>query len=273
MSYIQLRDQVFFLSQLFRGEFIFPTQGLDANLEQALQSLAKDDVVTVSRDSEGKIDAVELSTTERERGRENYDFFCFLVWPFVEASWLGAVSLMILTPPLGHQGDLWLDMKKVQDHAQLLGKTLYHQGDLSYFEAVNKETLKNAYTRFEEEGIIIVTKSRDAKVGATVRLADEWRPSRSATDGRLLPEGKLWNFADLISQSRREGKNRRDGNTVSSRVLRLADLVGSALYEDSVALSKRTGKDKVDARPSEQDAEEARRKERRRRIVGRSAKL
>ena len=31
---------------------------------------------------------------------------------------------------------------------------------MSYFEAVNKETLKNAWTRFEEEGILIVAKSR-----------------------------------------------------------------------------------------------------------------
>ncbi|KIW00424.1 uncharacterized protein PV09_07954 [Verruconis gallopava] len=272
MSYTQLRDQVFFLSQLFREEFIFPTRGLDANLEQALQSLSKDNVLDVHKDSEGKIETIELSMQERENGRENYDFFCFLIWPFIEASWLGAVSLMILTPPITHQGDLWLDMKKVQDQAQLLGKTLYHQGDLSYFEAVNKETLKNAYTRFEEEGIIIVTKSRDSKVGTSVRLADDWKPPRSSS-GELLAEGKLWNFADLISQSRREGKNRRDGKTVSTRVLRLADLVGARLYEESVALSKRTGKEKVDARPSEEDAEEARRKERRRRIVGRSAKL
>lgn len=273
MSYAQLRDQVFFLSQLFREEFIFPTQGLDANLEQALASLSKDNVVAVTKDGNGKIEAVELSVQERDTGRENYDFFCFLVWPFVEASWLGAVSLMILTPPIGHQGDLWLDMKKVQDHAQLLGKTLYHQGDLSYFEAVNKETLKNAYTRFEEEGIIVVTKSRDAKVGTAVRLSDDWRPQRSSTDGVLLPEGKLWNFADLISQSRREGKNRRDGNTVSTRVLRLADLVGGRLYEESRVLATKGGKERVDARPSEGDAEEARRKERRRKIAGRSAML
>ena len=88
-----------------------------------------------------------------------------------------------------------------------------------------------------------------------------------------MPEGKLWNFADLISQSRREGKNRRDGRTVSSRVLRLADMVGRKLYDDTLSLSQRTGKDKVDARPSEADAEEVKRKERRRRIVGRSAML
>ena len=56
---------------------------------------------------------------------------------------LGAVSLLSLIPPSSSQSP-WLDMKSVQDSAQLLGKTLYHSGDLSYFEAVNKEALRNA---------------------------------------------------------------------------------------------------------------------------------
>jgi hypothetical protein len=178
-----------------------------------------------------KVEFVELSAHERESGRENYDFYCFLIWPFIEAAWLGAVSLMMLTPPMGYDGDGALEMKKVQDQAQLLGKTLYHQGDLSYFEAVNKETLKNAYDWFQEEGIIVVSKSKDGKVPTTVRLAGDWRPKRHDTDGKLIPEGRLWAFADMISQSRREGKNRRDGKTVISRVLTLVDMCGSQLFE------------------------------------------
>lgn len=105
---------------------------------------------------------------------------------------------------------------------------------MSYFEAVNKETLKNAYQRFEEEGIIVVTKSRDKKVPTTVRLAHDWTPSRDDL-GRLIAKGKLWEFADLISQSRREGKNRRDGATVQTRVLRLADKVGQELFDAAAA--------------------------------------
>lgn len=120
-----------------------------------------------------------------------------------------------------------------------LGKTLYHQGDLSYFEAVNKETLKNAYQRFEEDGLIVVSKSRDKKLPVTVRLADEWTPSRDA-EGRLLARGKLWDFSDLISQSRREGKNRRDGKTVQTRVLGLADKVGAELCEAADAAKNKT---------------------------------
>lgn len=231
MGYEELRSYVYFLSQLFRGEFIFPPEGLDANLEKAFRSLEADNVLSVARNGES-IEFVELSPIERESGRENYDFYCFLIWPFIEAAWLGSVSLMMLTPPADYVCDGWLEMKKVQDHAQLLGKTLYHQGDLSYFEAVNKETLRNAYERFQEEGIILGRKSKDSKIPPMVRLAEEWRPGRSA-DGKLIAAGRLWTFADRISQGRREGKNRRDGKTVISRVLTLADLCGRQLFEDA----------------------------------------
>ena len=266
MSYTDLRAQVHFLSQLFRGEFIFPTEGLDTNLSKTLLGLEKDDVITLTRSSpepssspetpsscsstESKIEWIELSPTERAQGRENYDFYCFLIWPFIEAAWLGAISLMMLTPPLSSspsstpQSPKWLDQKKTQDHAQLLGKTLYHQGDLSYFEAVNKETLKNAYTRFQEEGMIVVARPRNGEGAAKknknalgIRLADEWVPQRKTDgSGSIVADGPLWRFAERISASRREGKNRRDGATVQNRVLGLVDLVAKGLWEDASAV-------------------------------------
>lgn len=126
-----------------------------------------------------------------------------------------------------------------------LGKTLYHQGDLSYFEAVNKETLKNAYTRFEEEGIIQVVKSRDTKIPPRLRLAPEWQPARDPTTGSLSAIGsRLWNFTEKIANSRREGKNRRDGATVSTRVVRLTDLLGRKLFEEAVSGAEGKGKGK-----------------------------
>jgi hypothetical protein len=272
ISFAELRAEVLFLSQLFRGEFIFPPEGIDANLEKAMRSLHDDEVIRVVRksDNELEIEHICLSSKERESGRENYDFYCFLIWPFIEASWLGAVSLLMLTPPKHHKGDLWLDMKKVQDQAQIMGKTLYHQGDISYFEAVNKETLKNAYQRCEEEGIVIVSKSRDKGALTTVKLADEWMPTRDQQSGLLVATGKLWTFAEAISQTRREGKNRRDGATVQGRVLRLADLIGSQLYEDAMAAKEKA---KNDARPGEENASAARKKGLRRRIGQSKARL
>ncbi|KAL3418466.1 glycerol-3-phosphate acyltransferase [Phlyctema vagabunda] len=231
ISYSELKDQVQFLSQLFRGEFIYPTEGLAVNLDNTLRGLETDGIVELVRSKEGDITGVGLAEAERAAGRENYDFYCFLIWPFIEASWLGAVSIMGLTSPPGHQGEAWLDVKRAQDSAQLLGKTLYHQGDLSYFEAVNKETLKNAYQRFEEEGILVLIKSRDPKVQPKLRISTEWTPSRNDKTGHIEPSGRLWDFIEKIAQSRREGKNRRDGATVSTRVIRLTDTIGRGLFE------------------------------------------
>ncbi|TVY56024.1 Dihydroxyacetone phosphate acyltransferase [Lachnellula suecica] len=245
IPYDELRTQVLFLSQLFRGEFIYPTEGLAANLDNTLKAFEADKIVDLVRDEEGKIIAIDLSDVERAAGRENFDFYCFLIWPFIEAFWLGAVTLMGFVAPNTYHGDGWLDVKKCQDSAQLLGKTLYHQGDLSYFESVNKETLKNAWTRFEEEGIIQVAKSRTSKSPPKAKLAPEWESKRDPTTGVLIPEGRLWDFTEKIAQSRREGKNRRDGATVSTRVLRLTDTIGQALYADSMADAEMSEEDKV----------------------------
>jgi hypothetical protein len=120
ISFEELRTHVLFLSQLFRGEFIYPTEGLAVNLENTLRGLEVDKVIEIVRDEDGKIIRVGLSDIERTAGRENYDFYCFLIWPFIEASWLGAVSLMCLTPPLRHTGDVWIEVAKAQNSAQLV---------------------------------------------------------------------------------------------------------------------------------------------------------
>lgn len=253
MSYAALKAHVSFLSQLFRGEFIFPTAGLTTNLAQTVLALEADGVVEVTRrpktqpqptDTEAEdegIESVAVSAAERETGRENFDFYCFLIWPFVEASWLGAVSLLMLAPPAAAttlstappttpSAPLWLDFNRLQSSAQLLGKTLHAQGDVSYLEAVNKETLKNAYARFEEEGII-VTRAASKRGGtpAGVRLNEAWMPRRDAR-GELPASGRLWEFCEEVSRARVEGKNRRDGDAVVGRVLRLVDVVGRDLW-------------------------------------------
>ncbi|KAK8105079.1 acyltransferase [Apiospora kogelbergensis] len=271
IGYDDLRSQVLFLSSLFRGEFIFPADGLAANLEKTLVGLETDRIIHLARDPAGKIVTVGLADEERTAGRENYDFYCFLIWPFIEASWLAATSLIGLTPPLDQKEDVWIEVAKAQNSAQLFGKTLYHQGDLSYFEAVNKETLKNAYSRFEEEGILYVVKSKDAKTQpARLRISHEWMPKRDAATGDLLPEGRLWQFTEKIASSRREGKNRRDGATVSTRVLRLSDLLGRRLFAEATTAPDGSKKLSKLSEEAAQVKKAVREERRRRRLEGRA---
>lgn len=114
--------------------------------------------------------------------------------------------------------------------AQQLGKTLFHQGDLSYIEvhpaffahpnrqAVNMETLRNAMGFFEENGQIVVRKTKSGRQEAAMTLHPDWMPRsflgfgsinvRRLSNGRISEDGKLWSLVEKISISRREGKNR-----------------------------------------------------------------
>lgn len=62
-----------------------------------------------------------------------------------------------------------------------------------------------------------------------MRLSPSWAPSRNPTTNNIEPSGRLWDFIERIALSRREGKNRRDGATVSTRVLGLAERLGAGL--------------------------------------------
>lgn len=76
ISYRELRSQCEFLSQLLKTEFVFEfARTLTDNIDKALTGLERDRVIVWNK-TEGYI---ELTTEERKCGRENYDFYCFLV--------------------------------------------------------------------------------------------------------------------------------------------------------------------------------------------------
>ncbi|ODQ51235.1 acyltransferase-domain-containing protein [Saitoella complicata NRRL Y-17804] len=222
-----LYDRCTFLSQLFKNEFIFGPQGFAPNMRISLEELKKDEVIDMQQGY------VELSREERELGRENYDFYCFLLWPLVETYWLASVAMFALAPRNGNAGASWVSMKEFEDAAQNLGKTLFYQGDLSYYEAVSKETLRNAYQRLTEEGVITIRRTRGGRAPNVLRLSKLWWPARDKATGEVQVGGKLWDLVESIAVSRREGKNRRDNATVSRRVLFIADEVGARLKRQS----------------------------------------
>ena len=130
--------------------------------------------------------------------------------------------------------------------------------------------------------MVHVVKSKDPKVPPRMQLDAAWRPSRDPATGALRPVGKLWDFTEKIASARREGKNRRDGATVSSRVLRLTDELGRKLFADAVEADRGArgkgkgrgrGRGRVPSRLSLEEREELRRSvedaRRRRKLGGR----
>ncbi|GAN00936.1 acyltransferase [Mucor ambiguus] len=221
MQYSDLLDEISFLSSLLKLDMIYKPGGVESNTRRTIQWLADNNVIEVCEDG-----WVGLSDLERSCGRENYDFLCFMIWPFIESYWLAAVSLFTLAPPsvVAGQDPIWVDSKLFANRTQSLGKTLYYQGDLSYLEAVNKETLSNAFVRYEEQDILLKKRHSNPKPWSEVAISPAYTPERQ--NGVLMPRGHLWELVDHIGRFRREGKNRRDNATVSTRVLRMADILG-----------------------------------------------
>ena len=69
------------------------------------------------------------------------------------------------------------------------------------------ETLRNALGFFEENGQIIVKRTRSGRQEPAMALHPGWVPKRSS-DGSIAESGNLWGLVEKISISRREGKNR-----------------------------------------------------------------
>jgi len=231
-----LVQQVSFLSKLMRNEFVFDISGLRANMEHSLQRLHDDDVLHVTDEF------VELSVKERKKGCVQYDFYRFLIWPFVESYWVAALALFALLPPEGqaHNGR-WVQMSAFQEAAQLFAKTLYAQGDVTYLEAVNKETLKTAFASFEEEGMLVVEGGRRGreKREKRVMLSPAWLdPGRQeglrADDSSQSAPNLLWAFVERIG-----GRSRGDA-AAASGILRLAQNCGAGLKREEDSASNST---------------------------------
>ncbi|BGP40730.1 hypothetical protein JCM10450v2_004726 [Rhodotorula kratochvilovae] len=242
MERADLLQELHFISHLLSNEFVYAPEGLEANADRTIQALEMDEVVLVEGDLLG------LSPKERATGRNNYDFFCFLLWPFVDTYWLAAVSLFALTPttppPSTDEPVAWFAEKAFQASAQLLAKTLFAQGDVSYLEAVNQATLLNAFQRMVDVGVLLTRRAstpaaaaaaggKKAKKPSSVPLMalhPDWVPHRRE-DGTIAPEGRLWEFVERLSRFRREGKNRRDNKTVSTRVFAHCSAIAPQVVE------------------------------------------
>lgn len=237
MTRQQFISECLFISSVLRNEFVFGVDSLEVNVDRTVEGMAADGILEIRHDLHSEEGGtIELSTKEREQGRENFDSFLFLIWPFVEGYWLAAVSLFSLIPAqTAEQGYPesklpWFSSKDFEKHTQLLGKTLYAQGELSYLESINAATLSQAFTRMEEMGMVLRRKSNDQKPISIMALHPQFWPSQTSD---------LTSYIDHLSQFRREGKDRREKN-VGAKVQRYTSMHIPPVVEESTITQRQT---------------------------------
>lgn len=223
-----LLHEISFVSQLLKTEFIYKPGRLETIARETIDSLVKANVLAVDARETSGDEYITLSALEAQNGRENFDFYCFLLWPFLECYWLACVSCFMLSPDGFRAQEI--EEKTFMERIQLFGQTLFYEGDLVYLEAINKETLKNAVSRMKEFGIL-VTRQRPPAPGAKggsvtmITLHPDWITDFALPGGKApftRPTGRLWEMAERIGRYRREGKQRRDNASTSNRVLKMA---------------------------------------------------
>lgn len=82
MARSEVIREVSFLSRLLQNEFVYGIEGLEINADRTIASMQRDKVICIE---EG--DLIGLSAHERATGREGFDFYNFLLWPFIETYW------------------------------------------------------------------------------------------------------------------------------------------------------------------------------------------
>ena len=99
MTRAALTEECSFISHVLRNEFVFGTDSLQGNVDATVAGMVKTGVL-IESEGDGGEKMIELSQKEREIGRENFDTYLFLVWPFIEVSWIRS-----LPPPSSLTGD------------------------------------------------------------------------------------------------------------------------------------------------------------------------
>jgi 1-acyl-sn-glycerol-3-phosphate acyltransferase len=225
-----LLSDTIFLSQLLKTEFIYKNARVETVALETINRMVDQQVLQME---DGM---VSLAQAEIVNGRETFDFYCFLFWPFLEAYWLAAIGCFLFAPN-GRNGHVTECEENLHmERLQLFGKTLFYEGDAIYLESIAKETLKNAIYRLVEMGVLTSRKGLLPGAAPTEKpvrllsLSKDWVPEfalpllslNRAPQEDPKPEGRLWSLVERIGRYRREGKQRRDNMSVATRILRLA---------------------------------------------------
>jgi hypothetical protein len=209
-----LLSDINFLSQWFKVEFIFKPGRVGDNLEDALSILSTRHILDWDSDAKTNI---QITDIERRSGYDLFRFHCSFLWPFIESYWLAVLSVYAMS------ATAWITEKTWLKYTQQLGQTLYYEGDLTYFESINRDTLQNASNRLVEIGVL----EKSDPAGA-FRPMPTYAKCIIIEDLNVLQRDALHELIEDIGRFRREGRNRRDNANLNQRLLRLARLAGLA---------------------------------------------
>eukprot|EP01061_Rhynchopus_euleeides_P030929 TRINITY_DN5124_c1_g1_i1.p1 TRINITY_DN5124_c1_g1~~TRINITY_DN5124_c1_g1_i1.p1 ORF type:complete len:731 (+),score=332.71 TRINITY_DN5124_c1_g1_i1:55-2247(+) len=176
---------------------------LELNFRLATESLV--DAGTIQLDPEDK-DKILLFSTDTELWSPEYTFMCMLVWPVIESYWLAMAGIVGVFCNRGEKNarkQRALAEQLIQEETfvkqlQAFGLTLFHLGNLNFYESVSKESLRHALATYTEMGAIQKREVEDM-TKTSVRYLELGSEMRADIN-------KLYALEENIRMFRRQGK-------------------------------------------------------------------
>lgn len=193
----------------------FSTTVLMRNFESALEQMAAVGAVEVGADT-AVIRLTQLRRAKRKGAYEmwnaHFTFLCFLVWPFIESYWLVLAGLLAVF----RRGTTVVGASFITSRLQDFAKTLFHLGDLHFYEAASKERLGMALKMYETMGVINRLRVLDDRGSpiAMLQLGAKYQ----GKDGLA----KLAELVDSVASYRRRGRDQKGMEDYPEYIARLA---------------------------------------------------
>lgn len=217
----ELIEHVKFLSDLLKFEFIYGSynsnncnlampgeQMLKENFEQTIQDMLDRGILKSLGDDSLIVD--DTSIDGKKEGTITYLFLCALFWHFIDSYWIVSLGFFFLLQNA-------MEEEEFLQRIQRMGETLYFDGQLDLYEAIAKETLKNAIRLFDDWKIIEI--GQNSKKGRLLSLKQEY-----------ANENEIENLARKIARFRKRSSAYR------SRRYRLKR--GDSETTDAIGLAK-----------------------------------
>jgi len=118
-----------------------------------------------------------------QKSKNQVDFFCSLLWPFIECYWITCILLFQIQPD-------GIPFNSIIERCQWLANNLYKQGKCYCAETISKETIQNALHFFKLFNVIQIHSGK-------ISISESYRH-----------DVKKENFASLVISINRFRKNR-----------------------------------------------------------------
>lgn len=203
-----------FLLLLLSEEFVYREEHGAPQLMETLIQLEAQNILRISGDE------VSISEKELENGMQLVDFYCYLLWPYVDGYWVVGLTLLIMPP-----GDS-IRVKDFLRLAQTIAHSLYKQGSLIHSEALNQQMLQFALAHFTSKGLVIKRKTQTGE--AEIALASKYVPEVSSA-GVISVDSPLYRFTDEIHQLRNKPRSFESELAVTTNFVKLCQQLVSSL--------------------------------------------